>query len=157
MNRKNAAWVVFLLAVFAIALHVAVSPAGKEAPRVVFLADRPAEIEVEIADSYEERQRGLMFREYLEPGRGMLFIFEGEGIRNFWMKNTLIPLDMIFISRDLKIVKIHSAVPCTADPCPLYSSERPAMYVVEANRGFAEENGITEGQKVEFRSVNTAS
>lgn len=61
-----------------------------------------------------------MHREYLPEKSGMLFVFQQIGQYNFWMKNTLIPLDMIRINQDQKIIDIQQAVPCTADPCPSY-------------------------------------
>jgi hypothetical protein len=90
---------------------------------------------VEIADSQEERAQGLMFREKLCNDCGMLFIFEQEDIQSFWMKNTLIPLDIIFINKDLTILDIFSAQPCTKDPCQSYTSEQKALYVLETNKG----------------------
>ena len=104
---------------------------------------------VEVADTPQEQMTGLMNREELPPGEGMLFVFGEDSGRSFWMKNTLIPLDMIFINSSLDIVSIQRDVPpCTESPCPVYRSGLPAMYVVEANAGFSEENGIRPGQKV---------
>ena len=114
----------------------------------------PVTLGVEIADTPEEHSWGLMDREHLAPDDGMLFIFEGDSPHSFWMKNTLIPLDMIFINSSLDIVHIEEdAQPCTAScacHCPRYSSGQPAMYVVEANAGFAREHGIGAGQRVDI-------
>tara|TARA_Y100000310_G_C20667775_1_gene808567 strand:- start:1958 stop:2371 length:414 start_codon:yes stop_codon:yes gene_type:complete len=88
---------------------------------------------VEIADSTKEREKGLQSRENLCDSCGMLFVFEEEGNYGFWMKDTLIPLDMIFINSDGVVVKLRHAVPCFADSCEIYSSEEPAMYVLETN------------------------
>ncbi len=113
-------------------------------PSVVFHAVKgDVSVSVEIADSPEEWGRGLMFRESLDGG--MLFVFPDEKERVFWMKNTKIPLDIIFISSDMRVVSIVTAVPCTEDPCSTYPSKVPAKYVVEVNAGFADKNGITEG------------
>ena len=84
------------------------------------------EINVEIADSFEERAKGLMFREFLDENAGMLFVFDQDDYLSFWMKNTLIPLDMIFISENFKIVDIKHAVPCKQDPCVSYKTITPA-------------------------------
>ena len=106
---------------------------------------------MEVVDTSEERRIGLMNRESLPQQAGMLFIFEEERVLSFWMKNTLIPLDMIFISKDLEIVSIQkNAQPCESDPCKLYGSVFPAKYVVEVNAGFSDRNGIKEGNKIEI-------
>ena len=107
-------------------------------------------VSVEIADTLEERKLGLMHRESLDENKGMLFIFEDELPRTFWMKNTLIPLDIIFISEDLEIINIKQAEPCINDHCRVYSSEGNAKYVLEVNRGFSERNGINSGNKLVF-------
>jgi len=98
--------------------------------------------DVEIADEPGEWGQGLMFRESLPEDAGMLFIFPDETLRSFWMKNTLIPLDIIFISTDLEIVHIAHAIPCETDPCASYSSLFPAQYVVEINGDLSDELGI---------------
>ncbi|NQU97931.1 DUF192 domain-containing protein [Candidatus Woesearchaeota archaeon] len=107
-------------------------------------------VEVEIADSYEKVMFGLMEREKLGKKEGMLFIFTDEEPRTFWMKNTLIPLDIIFINSSLDIVKIQHAVPCKTETCPIYPSGKPAKFVLEVNEGFSEEYGVEEGMKVEI-------
>jgi uncharacterized protein len=107
-------------------------------------------VNVEIVDTQEERARGLMFRENLSEDDGMLFIFEEAGNYPFWMKNTLIPLDMIWINSDSRVVEIETAVPCTKDPCGIYGGKELAKYVVEVNEGFAEENNINVGDVVKF-------
>ncbi len=102
-------------------------------------------IKAEIADTDEERETGLMFRQSLGKGEGMLFIFPNAAVQNFWMKNTLIPLDMIFIAENGTIVKIHHAAPCQADPCLLYNSGQPIKYVLEVNENLTAAYGIQEG------------
>ncbi|MFQ5901895.1 MAG: DUF192 domain-containing protein [Thermodesulfobacteriota bacterium] len=109
------------------------------------------QVDVEIADTPKNRGRGLMFRKELGQEEGMFFIFDAEDIRVFWMKNTLIPLDMIFISRDFRIVSfIKGARPCKQTPCMNYRSKGPAMYVLEVNAGFIDKYGIDKGTSVEF-------
>ena len=104
-------------------------------------------INAEIADDNDERATGLMFREKLNENEGMLFVFESEGYQTFWMKNTLIPLDMIFIGNDFKIVDIKNAKPCKENPCALYKSSKPSRYVLEVNSGFSARNNIKTGDK----------
>ncbi len=108
-------------------------------------------IEVEVADDDEEIMRGLMFKEFLDKKAGMLFIFEDEKERAFWMKNTLIPLDIIFISENLEIVDIEYAVPCREDPCENYVSKDKAKYVLEVNGNFTSKRGIKVGDKVKIQ------
>jgi len=105
-------------------------------------------ISAEIADTPEERNRGLMFRTELAEDKGMLFIFETEGLYSFWMKNTLIPLDMIWIGQNFNIVHIEHAVPCTTEPCESYTPDTPAKYVVEAVSGFADAHNVKVGDSV---------
>ncbi len=108
-------------------------------------------IKAEIADSWTKRILGLMHRKHLASDAGMLFIFEDEAPRSFWMKNTLIPLDMIFVADDLKIVHIAKmATPCKIDPCPRYNSGYPAKYVVEINGGLSGKMGLAAGDLIEF-------
>jgi len=106
-------------------------------------------VDVEVMDSFEERQRGLMFREELGENSGMLFVFSEEGRYGFWMKNTLIPLDIIWLDEDFRIVEIVSALPCESDPCGSYGGNFDAKYVVEVNEGFVLDRGIVVGEIVE--------
>lgn len=75
---------------------------------------------VELAKTPEERQKGLMYRKYMAENNGMLFIFNHSDIYNFWMKDTRIPLDILWIDENFKIVKVLTAEPCITDPCPTY-------------------------------------
>lgn len=111
------------------------------------------EFKVEIADNPMERSRGLMDRSSMEEDEGMLFIFEKSDYVKFWMKNTLIPLDMIFIDQNHKIAHIASEVkPCPDGvlDCPLYPSELPVRYVLEINAGLAKKYGFKNGDLVKF-------
>ena len=105
-------------------------------------------VDVEIADDSEERTVGLMFREHLDEDEGMFFIFPESRKRTFWMKNTLIPLDIIFISENFTIIHIVEAEPCTREPCSLYESQGNAQYVLEVNRGFSKQHAIDIGDTV---------
>lgn len=106
---------------------------------------------VEVADNQDERAKGLMYRESLAEDKGMLFIFEKEGRGGFWMKNTLIPLDMIFVDKEKKVVAIiKDAEPCKVVNCPSYSPESEYLYVIEVNGGWVEQNQVKVGDVVQF-------
>lgn len=118
----------------------------------VYFPEQDLYIKVEIARDPYAWAKGLMFRENLPESEGMLFIFPNEGARSFWMKNTLIPLDLIFISKDGKVVDIkENFEPCKNLTCPSYSSKEPAMYVLEVKRGVVEKFKILVGDSVVFR------
>ncbi len=103
---------------------------------------------IEIAQTPEERAKGLMFRESLPQEAGMLFVFEEPGAYGFWMKNTLISLDMVWLDEDMNVVHIEEAVnPCEQVSCPVYYSEVSAKYVLELNAGTVKKIGLkTEDQ-----------
>ncbi|MDD3420968.1 MAG: DUF192 domain-containing protein [Methanocellales archaeon] len=103
---------------------------------------------VELATTPDERALGLMFREHLDPDKGLLFIFEEEGVHPFWMKNTLIPLDIIWISEDKAVVFISkNTKPCKTDICPSINPGKKAKYVLEVNGGISDKIGLRVGDK----------
>lgn len=108
--------------------------------------------EVEIADDDAERARGLMFRDSLEPKRGMLFVHEVEQPQAYWMKNTHIPLDILYFDSRRRLVSQQREVPpCAAgDRCPPYPSAAPARYVLELNAGEAARLGLKDGAELTF-------
>lgn len=110
-------------------------------------------INAEIADDDKERAIGLMNRTSLAENAGMIFIFDDEKHRSFWMKNTLMPLDMIFISANGAIVDITTMQPCKSLFCESYKSKQPAKYVLEVNAGFAEKHGVKVGDRVELLAL----
>lgn len=105
---------------------------------------------LEVANSPETRAVGLMGRESLGHDRGMLFVFEREQVLGFWMKNTLIPLDIIFIDSELTVVDVQTMRPEheTAPDLPVYTSAAPALYAIEVNERRAAECGIEPGDTV---------
>jgi len=106
---------------------------------------------VEIADTEEERSQGLMFRENLEKNRGMLFIFEKEDEYPFWMKNTLIPLDIVWINKEKEVVFIGRNIqPCEKGECPTVMPGEKAKYVLEINAGTTEGIGLEIGDILDF-------
>ncbi|HOU37003.1 MAG TPA: DUF192 domain-containing protein [Candidatus Omnitrophota bacterium] len=107
-------------------------------------------VTAEIADTQEARATGLMHRDSLAPGWGMLFIFPDEAKHAFWMMNVRFPIDIIWIDRDLKIVHIeHSAAACSG-ACPSYEPQAAAAYVLEVPAGFCTRNSIVVGDTVAF-------
>ncbi len=90
---------------------------------------------VEIADNNYLRQRGLMFREKLDADQGMIFLFENSAQHSFWMKNTLLDLDIIWLDENWEIVDIKTVPPCRTENCPSYISTQKAQYVLEVGAG----------------------
>ena len=111
-----------------------------------------ARFTVEIANTPETWEHGLMERAALAPNAGMLFVFPDVVSRTFWMMNTLIPLDMLFIDADHRVVNIQeNAMPCAAPRrCPTYHSTAPAKYVLEIPGGRARALGMQAGDHVHF-------
>lgn len=108
--------------------------------------------EVEIADTPDARARGLMFRDSLASHAGMLFVFSKPSQYSFWMKNTGIPLDIIWLDQAGSVIYIYpDAQPCQQDPCPAISPPQKAQYVLELNAGTSQKIGLEVGAKAEFR------
>lgn len=107
------------------------------------------QIDIEIADDDNKRQAGLMFRDKLEMTEGMLFIFDEEEYRSFWMKDTKLPLDLIFVDSNLEIVDIaYGAVPFSEKSI---ISNKPALYVVEVKAGFVSLHSIKVQDKISYK------
>jgi len=106
---------------------------------------------IEIAADNASREHGLMDRTEMAADHGMLFVFDDDAPRAFWMKNTKIPLDMLFFNAERKLVSVqHRVPPCLGDPCPAYSSGAPARYVLELNGGQAEKLGLNPGAEMQI-------
>ena len=106
---------------------------------------------VELAETQEKQALGLMFRDSLPQDHGMLFIFPGESMRSFWMKNTRIPLDIFYFNSQLELVSVAENVsPCRTRNCPGYPSTGPAKYVLELNSGKAAELDVKTGDLLEL-------
>ncbi|HEV8322887.1 MAG TPA: DUF192 domain-containing protein, partial [Myxococcota bacterium] len=123
------------------------------APMVVFhvAGGREVRASMEVADTPAKRAKGLMDRTVLAPDAGMIFVFEREAMQSFWMKDTYIALDMVFVSGARKVVGVLRDVP------PLTESSRavktPSRYVIELNAGFCAREGIVEGADVELVAI----
>lgn len=106
---------------------------------------------IDVVNTFEERQLGLMHREYLDENKGMLFVFEKEDKYYFWMKNTLIPLDIIWLDNNKKIIFINKDTPpCKTEMCPSYGPNQTTKYVIEINAGLTEKYDIKEGDTFNF-------
>jgi uncharacterized protein len=107
-----------------------------------------AAFQVELAVKASEWEQGLMARECLPIDQGMLFIFPEAAPRSFWMKNTLVPLDIIFFDGNGKLINTKTAGPCVQEPCDIYTSSFPAQSVLEINAGLAAEVDLGTGDQL---------
>ena len=160
---------VFLLAVVAIAAVVVFfimnqkesnpnfiaqdsAPTFKKEGELLFInstaGDTLATIDIEIADNDQKTAQGLMYRSSMPQNAGMLFLMPREDIQGFWMRNTYIALDMIFVNSKMEIVTIHPNTTPMKESS--YTSTAPALYVVEVNAGFCHNNRIVKGDKIDF-------
>ncbi len=111
------------------------------------------ELTLEVADNSFLQNIGLSGREYLPENQGMIFVYDEEidGL-SFWMKDTLIPLDMIFLNSEFEVVYIIESVPiCDEEPCPTYTSQEKAKYVIELYAGWVEAHNLEEGEVLKFK------
>ncbi len=116
----------------------------------IFLPDGYT-ITAEIAVTDKDRQLGLMHRKEINPDQGMLLVFEQENIYSIWMKNMNIPLDILWLDGEKRIVHIERNVPpCKEDPCPTYTSRLPALYVLELKTGIVNEHNLKMYDRIEF-------
>ena len=106
------------------------------------------QITVWVADTQKARETGLMGMQNINENEGMLFVYETPGTYAFWMKNTLMPLDVIFISSDKNIIDIQHMEPCVTEPCRIYPPPSDLLYAIEVKGGFTERNNIMVGQKI---------
>lgn len=102
-------------------------------------------LNLDVACSNEKLSKGLMFVDGMDYDKGMIFVFDDEKIRTFWMKNTKIPLDILFIDKNMNIISIQTMKPYDLTPV---SSISKAMYAIEVNAGYVKENNIKNGDKV---------
>ena len=105
-------------------------------------------INIEIAANDRDRALGLMYRPFMETNNGMLFLFENETMQSFWMRNTVISLDMIFVNSVREIVTIRKNTPTLTDES--FPSDAPAMFVVEVVGGYCDSIGVEVGDKIVF-------
>lgn len=111
---------------------------------------------LEVADEPDERKKGLMYRKGLPRNRGMLFVYENSEVRSFWMKNTYVPLDIIFLNSSKQVINVERARPepwTSEDKLERYTSDEPARYVIEVNAGSADSMGVSKGTVVRWSSA----
>jgi len=152
LTRLLAGVAVAMAAVWAPPARAQSTPAAAGTAEAVF-PDKTV-VALEVARNEPERSRGLMHRTSMPEQGGMIFLFDRPGIYPFWMKNTLIPLDMFWTDTSGKVVWIAESVPpCTADPCAQYPPQAVASYVIETNAGFAKRHGVKVGDVVTLRKL----
>lgn len=133
----------------ALILCARVGPIPEKVIKVFFPNGTSVTAELAVTDA--ERARGLMFRENVPADQGMLFVFEVEDQHSFWMKNTKVYLDMIWLDGGRRIIHIERRVPpCVADPCPSYGPQLPARFVLELRGGEADVRELAVGDRLEF-------
>jgi uncharacterized membrane protein (UPF0127 family) len=111
-------------------------------------AGQRARVSMEVAADEAARERGLSHRGELPDGTGMAFLFPGDTVVAFWMKDTLVPLQIAFVGGDGRVVGLFEMPPCRADPCPTYAPDRPYRYAVELRSGAFTAAGVREGDRV---------
>ena len=121
---------------------------------VVDTGEEEHTFQVEIADEDRERYQGLKYRTQISEQGGMFFVFPDKSTKSFWMKDTYVPLDIIFINEELEVVNIEHAEPCEVKDCPTYESKRPVKYVLEIKGGLAEELGIEKNDKITVSGID---
>lgn len=157
MSSKGRAAAVRLTLALAAALAAGAAAASDCSVDVADLRAGATEVRfrIEVADDEAERNQGLMFREAMPRFEGMLFVYEREQPVSFWMKNTLIPLDMLFFDATGRLTHVHeNAVPGDLTPIP---SEGPAQFVLEINGGAARALGIGPGAELRHPAVAPAT
>lgn len=139
----------FAIPIIVAALASSACSGSRASPHVDLGGQRFA---VEVADDFDERARGLMFRDSMPADSGMLFVHEREAPLAYWMKNTEIPLDILYFDAQRRLVSIQRRVPpCSAgDRCPSYPSAGPAKYVLELNAGRSDALELQPGDEIVF-------
>lgn len=142
MNKKLKIIIFICLWIALIVLWMLLFPKRLNQPTVLF---ENKSFQVELAQTDEERQQWLMNREFLDKDKWMLFVFPNEWKHIFWMKNTLIPLDMVRINEidwENRVIDIQTAIPCVTSECELYEPAWDSLFVLEINAWLAKKYGI---------------
>ncbi|AHB40578.1 MAG: hypothetical protein ACD_25C00118G0001 [uncultured bacterium] len=146
---------IMLAIVLALGIYLAGIVREKEMPPIpgakfyTIRFDNGVTLKAEVAETKEKLKTGLMFREKLAKNTGMIFIFGMEYTYSFWMKNTLIPLDIIWVNSRMEVVDVSREVPpCVTEKCPTYSPQYPATYVIETPAKWTVWNKIYPSMKI---------
>lgn len=135
-------------------IALTITLAATAPPRPVCTLPDGAVVRLELAITDQERELGLMFRDSLAEDAGMLFIFDSDARWPFWMKNTFLPLDVLWLDRAGVIVDLRIDVqPCRRDPCPSYAPRAPARAALELKAGVAAAHSLAIGQTLRFDNV----
>jgi len=162
---SNPVYIISAIVILAVILYLVIDPfAKKESTDTEYMFKKDGEltftdslnnsktkIDIQIANSDFDRELGLMFRKQMDENKGMLFIFPEEARQSFWMRNTLISLDMIFVNALNKVVTIHRNTQTLSDQS--YPSTAPAKYVIEVNAGYCTKHKINEGDKINYTEL----
>ncbi|MGD1147496.1 MAG: DUF192 domain-containing protein [Thermoanaerobaculaceae bacterium] len=123
-------------------------------PAPVCVVPDGARLQLELALTEQEKRTGLMFRDALAADRGMFFPFESDGIFSFHMKNTLIPLDIVWLDAAGRVAEVlPDAPPCRSNPCPMYRNTKKARTVLLVNAGYSRTHGVVPGAQLVFENV----
>lgn len=163
MPSRPAVWMGGLAAVFLVCLSLQPSAVAQGEAMLLPIHPEPLVAEtdggdrsftIEIADDPGERSRGLMFRQEMDQGHGMLFVFEQSQPVGFWMKNTPLPLDLVFIGQDGKVRAIERGEPFSEAPI---APDEPVQFVLELKAGTAAEAGIESGDLIRHPAISQAA
>jgi uncharacterized membrane protein (UPF0127 family) len=153
MNRRRVLGAVLAVSAGLAGSGSSVLQAQSERRAEIVLPDK-TRVSAEIAATEAEREQGLMNRRSLGRDAGMIFVFERPDLHAFWMKNTLIGLDMLWLDKTGKVVSLAEAVPpCTADPCPTYPPTAVADYVLEVAAGYAKTHRLKVGDTLTLKGL----
>jgi len=170
-NRSTIAIVVTILLILVLVAVLTIQPGGKSvstykpqaesSPTTSYAFKKQGElrfltpnqafiagIDIELAQNESQQQLGLMYRDTLAENQGMLFLFNNEELRAFWMKNTVLSLDMIFVNERNEIVTIHKYTTPYSEET--YPSSKPAKYVIEVNAGYTDKRKVSVGDRISW-------
>ncbi len=153
MKDKHWIAIIILILIVAVVAYDSRECETEDAPlftEAIFDVDGEPTLNITVVSTPAERAKGLMNVSYMHPDNGMVFIFQKPTNTFFWMKNTLIPLDMFFVKNDTVMYIAHEAQPCEVDQCPTFGPGQYYDYVVETNAGYAINHSIIIGTSVEL-------